>query len=56
MKIRVTQSWSWSNRKTVAPATIVCAPIAHDIYEAILKTEKPDTPALAACASPGAAN
>ena len=27
---------------------IVCAPIAHDIYEAILKSEKPDAPALAA--------
>ena len=26
----------------------VCAPIAHDIYEAILKSEKPDAPALAA--------
>jgi penicillin-binding protein 2 len=25
-----------------------CAPIAHDIYEAILKSEKPETPALAA--------
>jgi penicillin-binding protein 2 len=24
-----------------------CAPIAHDIYEAILKSEKPDAPALA---------
>jgi penicillin-binding protein 2 len=27
---------------------IVCAPIAHDIYEAILKSEKPNAPALAA--------
>ena len=26
---------------------IVCAPIAHDIYEAILKSEKPNAPALA---------
>jgi len=26
---------------------LVCAPIAHDIYEAILKSEKPDLPALA---------
>jgi penicillin-binding protein 2 len=26
---------------------ISCAPIAHDVYEAILKSEKPDAPALA---------
>ena len=24
-----------------------CAPIAHDVYEAILKSEKPDAPVLA---------
>ena len=30
-----------------------CAPIAHDIYEAILRTEKPNKPALAAVATPG---
>jgi penicillin-binding protein 2 len=33
-----------------------CAPIAHDIYEAILQNEKPDTPALATVRRRGAAN
>ena len=33
---------------------IVCAPIAHDIYEAILKSEKPNAPALAASQRGGA--
>jgi len=28
--------------------TVTCAPIAHDIYEEILKCEKPNTPTLAA--------
>ena len=31
-----------------------CAPIAHDIYEAILKSEKPNAPALAAARRDGA--
>jgi cell division protein FtsI/penicillin-binding protein 2 len=35
---------------------LVCAPIAHDIYEAILKSEKPDAPALATVQHRGAAN
>ena len=35
---------------------IVCAPIAHDIYEAILKSEKPNAPALAASRSGEQAN
>ena len=35
---------------------IVCAPIAHDIYEAILKSEKPDAPALTTGRRGGAAN
>jgi penicillin-binding protein 2 len=35
---------------------VVCAPIAHDIYEAILKSEKPDAPALATVQRRGAAN
>ncbi|HEX7570259.1 MAG TPA: penicillin-binding transpeptidase domain-containing protein [Verrucomicrobiae bacterium] len=36
--------------------TIVCVPIAHDIYEAILQKEKPDAPALATVQRRGAAN
>jgi penicillin-binding protein 2 len=35
---------------------LVCAPIAHDIYEAILKKEKPDAPALATARREAAAN
>ena len=35
---------------------IVCAPIAHDIYEAILRSEKPNTPALAAARREAQAN
>jgi penicillin-binding protein 2 len=35
---------------------VSCAPIAHDIYEAILKNEKPDAPALATAQRRGAAN
>jgi penicillin-binding protein 2 len=35
---------------------IVCAPIAHDIYEAILKSEKPEAPAVAAVPPGTAAN
>jgi cell division protein FtsI/penicillin-binding protein 2 len=34
----------------------VCAPIAHDIYEAILKSEKPDASALATVRRGGPAN
>jgi len=33
-----------------------CAPIAHDVYEAILQKEKPDAPALAATPHRGTAN
>jgi len=33
-----------------------CAPIAHDIYEAILKSEEPDAPGLAAARREGPAN
>ena len=36
--------------------TIVCVPIAHDIYEAILRSEKPNIPALAAWQRPEQAN
>jgi penicillin-binding protein 2 len=36
--------------------TIVCAPIAHDIYEAILRAEKPNTFALAALRREAQAN
>jgi penicillin-binding protein 2 len=35
---------------------VSCAPVAHDIYEAILQNEKPDAPALATAQRPGAAN
>jgi penicillin-binding protein 2 len=35
---------------------IICAPIAHDIYQAILKSEKPDAPALTTVRRRGAAN
>jgi len=36
--------------------TIVCVPIAHDIYEAILKSEKSNLPALAEARRVGPAN
>ena len=36
--------------------TIVCVPIAHDIYEAILRSEKPNILALAALRRPEQAN
>jgi penicillin-binding protein 2 len=36
--------------------TLVCVPIAHDIYEAILRSEKPNAPALAAWQRPEQAN
>jgi cell division protein FtsI/penicillin-binding protein 2 len=35
---------------------VTCAPVAHDIYEAILQNEKPDAPALATAPRRGAAN
>jgi penicillin-binding protein 2 len=35
---------------------VSCAPVAHDIYEAILQNEKPDAPALATAQRRGAAN
>jgi penicillin-binding protein 2 len=35
---------------------VVCAPIAHDIYEAILQKEKPEAPGLAATSHRSAAN
>ena len=35
---------------------VTCAPVAHDVYEAILQNEKPDAPALATVQHRGAAN
>jgi len=35
---------------------VSCAPVAHDVYEAILQNEKPDAPALATVQHRGAAN
>jgi len=35
---------------------VSCAPVAHDIYEAILQNEKPDAPALATVERRGPAN
>jgi cell division protein FtsW (lipid II flippase) len=41
MKIRATPSWSWSRAALFGGGT--CAPIAHDIYEEILKKENADS-------------
>ena len=51
MKIRDTPSWSWSRSGTFGGPT--CAPIAHDIYEAILKRKRQTHPPSR---SAGAAN